>query len=349
VHPKNVTPEAATSGATSNSDTTQHSNETSTGGQSNGASEFRQNPKEQRQSRTSDWPDPKPLPDALPPVAPFDYNLLPTSLRPWLQDSAERMQAPPDYGAVSVIVALASLVGRKIAIRPKREDNWQVVPNLWGAVIGRPGVMKSPATEQALTPLKKLEDAAAESHKQALAKHKPKELVETLRLKLTHKQIQDHLKAGDEESAEKEAEKAAALKVKQPAVRRYTVNDATVAKLGEVLSANPNGGCYELRRKCLFSKRYSKKNACSRSPSAGPVQRDPCNLGESRTGSMDPSLFILGVPAAGESTQNLRTAISTNKIKGSHFLIRNTLQRDSGLPRRVGRLPLRYGQGGARR
>ena len=33
------------------------------------------------------WPDPLPLPEALPPVTAFDFALLPNALRPWIQES----------------------------------------------------------------------------------------------------------------------------------------------------------------------------------------------------------------------------------------------------------------------
>ena len=95
-------------------------------------------------STGDDWPEPEPLP-ALPDVAPFDFDLLPNSLRPWIEDIAERVQCPPDFPAVGAIISLAAVVGRKIGIRPKRKDDWLEVPNLWGAIVGRPGVMKSPA------------------------------------------------------------------------------------------------------------------------------------------------------------------------------------------------------------
>lgn len=80
----------------------------------------------------SEWPDPMPLPDTLPPVSAFDFDLLPSTLRPWIQDIAERVQCPPDFPAVGVMISLAAVVGRKIGIRPKRQDDWLEVPNLWG-------------------------------------------------------------------------------------------------------------------------------------------------------------------------------------------------------------------------
>ena len=39
-----------------------------------------------------EWPDPYALPEALQPVDPFDFDLLPENLRPWGADAAERIQ-----------------------------------------------------------------------------------------------------------------------------------------------------------------------------------------------------------------------------------------------------------------
>jgi putative DNA primase/helicase len=58
-------------------------------------------------------------------------------------DLAERLQVPPDYPAVALTVMLAGALGRRAWIRPQQFDNWVLVPNLWGAIIGRSGIMKS--------------------------------------------------------------------------------------------------------------------------------------------------------------------------------------------------------------
>jgi Protein of unknown function (DUF3987) len=67
------------------------------------------------------------------------------------------MQCPPDYPAVAVMIAQAAVVGRRVGIRPKRQDDWLVVVNLWGSVIGPPRVLKTPAIQEALTALQRLE------------------------------------------------------------------------------------------------------------------------------------------------------------------------------------------------
>jgi len=103
------------------------------------------------------WPDPTPLPNALPPVEPFDAELLPVALRAWVMDIAHLMQCPPDFPAVGAIAALSSLIGARHVIQPKERVDWQVVPNLWALIVGRPGVMKSPALGEVMRPLNRLE------------------------------------------------------------------------------------------------------------------------------------------------------------------------------------------------
>ena len=184
------------------------------------------------------WDTPQPLPDALPPVAPFDPELLPQALRGWIADIAERMQCPPDFLAVGAIVALSSLIGARAVVAPKRHDDWRVVPNLWGAIVGRPGVMKSPALSEVMRPLHRLEAGEREQWQSA---HEAWELdckVAELAGKANEKQAAS--------VAAKDPAKARALlaPVDQPAeptMRRYVVNDSTVEALADLLVENPWG------------------------------------------------------------------------------------------------------------
>ncbi|MGH8239627.1 MAG: DUF3987 domain-containing protein, partial [Steroidobacteraceae bacterium] len=98
-----------------------------------------------------------PLPEGLPPVEPFDGELLPPLLRRYVSDITERMQCPPDFPAVALMTVLSSMIGRRCALRPKRLDDRTVVPNLWGIVIGRPGLMKSPPMQEVMQPLQVLQ------------------------------------------------------------------------------------------------------------------------------------------------------------------------------------------------
>jgi hypothetical protein len=189
----------------------------------------------------AEWPEPSPLPDALPPVEPFEPRLLPEAFRPWVEDIAERMQCPPDFPAVASMVALATVVGRRVGIRPKRRDDWLVVPNLWGGVIGRPGIMKTPAILEGVRPLWRLEKDASDRYDNALEAWKAGELVTEERRKVVSGEIREALKAKMTEKAQKLARDLVASIIPQPVRGRYLVNDATVEKLGELLNENPNG------------------------------------------------------------------------------------------------------------
>ena len=184
------------------------------------------------------WESPQFLPDALPPVAPFDAELLPQALRGWIVDIAERMQCPPDFPAVGAITALSGLIGARAVVSPKQHDDWRVVPNLWGLIVGRPGVMKSPALGEVLKPLHRLE---SDEREQWQAAHEAWELdckVAELAAKQNEKQAAN--------VAAKDPAKARALlapvdQPTEPTMRRYVVNDSTVEALADLLVENPWG------------------------------------------------------------------------------------------------------------
>lgn len=184
------------------------------------------------------WPDPMPLPDALPPVAPFDFDLLPDSLRPWIQDITERVQCPPDFPAVGAMISLAAVVGRKIGIRPKRRDDWLEVPNLWGAVVGRPGVMKSPALRESMRPLARLQAKALESYDAALTEWRRAQELHKLRREASRAKVLKALKGGKSVAVDALADDFTEA---EPQARRYLVNDTTVEALGVILQGNPDG------------------------------------------------------------------------------------------------------------
>jgi hypothetical protein len=102
----------------------------------------------------ADWPAPRPL-SVLSAVCPFEPEMLPETLQPWVMDLADRLQVPADYPAAALIAMLAGAIGRRAYIHPQRQGNWTVVPNLWGALIGRSGVMKSPVLHAVMAPLRR--------------------------------------------------------------------------------------------------------------------------------------------------------------------------------------------------
>lgn len=183
---------------------------------------------------------PAPLPVGLPAAMAWDDDLLPEALRGFVRDAADRTQCPPDFVAVSLIVAISAVVGRKRTIHPKQRDDWEVVPNQWGCIIGRPSAMKSPALKQALRPLAALEAKEREKHQAAMLDYKAAGEI----LELERRAAKDKAKklmAEDKKDAALAAIAELASDLPAPVARRYIVNDATVEKLGELLNENPNG------------------------------------------------------------------------------------------------------------
>src|SRR5712671_5044743 len=190
--------------------------------------------------RNVPWPEPRPVPQGRPPVPPFSLALLPAALAPWVADIGDRIQCPPDFVAVGAMVAAAAVIGRQIAIRPKRQDDWAVVPTLWGVAVGAPGSLKSPALAEALRPLRRLiTDAQARDEEHRLAQ----------RIRVAEQKARRHDLARRLRGAVANQEPPEALQEPvEPARRdpppvelRYLVNDTTVEKLGELLNQNPNG------------------------------------------------------------------------------------------------------------
>ncbi len=186
------------------------------------------------------WPTPQALPDDLPPVAPFDDAILPDRLRPWVQDVAERMQCPPDFVAVPMVAALGNLIGRRCAIRPQARSDWQEFPNLWGCIVGRPGMMKSPAMTAALAPVARLEARALEAWQAEQADWKADSEIAKARADAFKADALKALKKNPNAPIDR-ASFTAPEADEAPTLRRYTVASATVEALAEKLIENPRG------------------------------------------------------------------------------------------------------------
>ena len=186
-----------------------------------------------------EWLEPEPLPVNLPSVPAFSYDLLPEALRGWVADIAERMQCPPDFLAVGAVVALSSLVGPKVVIHPKAQDDWAVVPNLWGMLIAPPGAMKSPALAEVLKPIFRLEANEREAHSEARDDWQAVKMAQELQQKVREKDAAK--KAGKVDTATLAAMLKAQDGEPEPVQRRLIVNDCSVEALTELLRVNEWG------------------------------------------------------------------------------------------------------------
>ncbi len=146
---------------------------------------------------------PKPIKVQLLPVPQFDAEMLPNALRDFVLDVAERMDnSAPDYVAVGVMVSLATVIGRKLCISPKRHDPWIVVPNLWGAIVGRPSAKKTPSLKNAMAPLHQFEAEASLQHSMAMRDHLAKRKMAKITSKIDEKRIKELQTNGNSKEAE---------------------------------------------------------------------------------------------------------------------------------------------------
>jgi hypothetical protein len=171
----------------------------------------------------------------------FDMEFLPTDLRGWVSDISDRLQCPPDYVAISAIVSLGSLLGRRLGIKPQTKTDWIELANLWGMFIGRPGMLKSPAMDEALKFIRHLEAEALKEYD--VAREAYEAGIEAFNLRRSVKKTleKDALKklggnaTGDLTSMELGDEPL------EPTPVRFRTNDSTYQAIGELLVANPNG------------------------------------------------------------------------------------------------------------
>jgi hypothetical protein len=195
----------------------------------------------ERQEAEHWWPKPLPIVSMLPSVLPFDPDMLPPVIGDYVLDIADRQQAPPDFGAVAAMCGLSAVLGNKVRIRPKQHDDWQVTPNLWGAIIGRPSAMKSPAMRSALGPVYDLQDKMREAWEAGLESSAVDEALAKLSNKDRNRRAEKAIKAGDGVEARAILGDLGVEQPEDPTCPRLIVNDATVEKLGELLNENPRG------------------------------------------------------------------------------------------------------------
>jgi hypothetical protein len=151
---------------------------------------------------------------------------------------------PARLRAVAAITALGAAIGRRIAIAPQMKTDWIEIPNLWGAFVGRPGMLKSPAMNEALKPLRHLEAEAAKTYEIAQEAYSVGISEFKLRQEVKKSLQRDHLKkTGGNDAGEDGKPFSFDLgeEPKEPIAIRYRTNDSSYERLGELLVDNPGG------------------------------------------------------------------------------------------------------------
>lgn len=192
-----------------------------------------------------EWPVPEEIKEELLPVEVLPEGIIPEPFQDWLSDASYRMSCPIDFVATAAIVMAGTVIGAGCGIKPKCKDDWLVVPNLWGGVVARPSMLKTPALNEAMKPLSRMESQAKEQFDDDARIHEAKAEMfkaEQNALKLDMKKIAEgKSKDGSLRIDDIKNQYAKLEAPKSPVWQRYKTNDATIEKIGELLADNPRG------------------------------------------------------------------------------------------------------------
>ncbi len=191
------------------------------------------------------WATPKDIEAVLPSVKALTKAMLPSDLSDYVYDEANRADnMSPDFVAVCTIVSLCSVIGAKVCIKPKKKDDWSVIPNLWGGIVAPPSSKKTPAFNAGTRPLDQLILNARQSYKRKEYEYDINHMVSESIEKNLKDKLKDAIKKGDEGTQHEIKQQLLDFtesKDHRPILKRYKTNDASPEALAELERANPNG------------------------------------------------------------------------------------------------------------
>lgn len=178
------------------------------------------------------WPEPVAVNPPQPRVPELDVHALPDAFQGYVVDSSERMQCPPEFIACALMVGAAATIGNIVTLQPKaRDTGWMVTATLWGAIVGRPGMLKTPALEAGVRSLRGIEERLRQEHQLKMDEY------------AATKTLYDIALANAKRLAKNSAVDASSIPVEptEPDQERIIVNDSTPEKLVEILKGSPRG------------------------------------------------------------------------------------------------------------
>jgi hypothetical protein len=168
----------------------------------------------------SDWQEP--ALEASVPVEAFPLDVFPRRLVELIHDAARCIPCAPDFLAVPIMTLAGVAIGKSVALRIK--EGWSEIPNLFTAIVGRPGTAKSPALTIATRPIWRVQE----------------EMMTACILSR-----EEHEKRKRQRDAERRVKGACLLSDDEdlalPALQEIVVSDTTREAVGELLFLNPRG------------------------------------------------------------------------------------------------------------
>lgn len=193
------------------------------------------------------WSKPSEINPKMPRVHPMTPELIPEPFREWLSDVAHRMQTPADFPTISIVTIISSVIGAGCGIRPKQFDGWEVIPNLWGACVGRPSVcLKSPSMKEALQLLDRLQHVFGEIYEREKKSADFDGMVNGAIVKDLKARLDKEAKKSTMDSRELDLLRAEYMEAsdkagQEPARRLFKTNETTIQSMTLLQSQNPRG------------------------------------------------------------------------------------------------------------
>ena len=185
-----------------------------------------------------DWPAPDPqfLRSDQPSAPPLPLNdVMGPRLADWVAHAAEARGAPPDYVLGAFLAVAGAAIGNARWASPWQ--GWCEPPIIWVMCIGLPSAGKSPAIDAALNPLRKAEKRLRDIAMAKRARFDEQSEIAAIAETTWKEAVKAALKEG-KPAPDKPANCPREL---PPHTPRLVVNDATIERLGVILSRQPKG------------------------------------------------------------------------------------------------------------
>lgn len=147
----------------------------------------------------------------------FPIEIYPKEVQHYIIESSKKLNLSVDYMGSAFLWVLSLCTGNSMVMEVK--PGWVEVPNLWLAVVGKPGIGKTPSLNHIINPLKKLnirEQKEYKKKKEAFVKY-------------------DKMTKEEKEQSEE---------IKEPVSGQFIVGDITIESLVQRHEQNPNAVGY---------------------------------------------------------------------------------------------------------
>ena len=143
----------------------------------------------------------------------FPIDVFPENIQKYMLLSDKTLGLSVDFMGSSFLWMISTIIGNTIRIEVK--SGWQEIATLWIAIVGKPGIGKTPSINQVIYPLREANVREQKEYAKQYAKWKEYEALD-------------------------KKEKQYAEEIQKPLSRQFMVNDITLEALMDLHEQNPN-------------------------------------------------------------------------------------------------------------